>query len=41
VESKPGFRTKKAAEVYGRDQEAAIRNNTYVDPKAGQITRNE
>jgi integrase len=39
--SKPGFRTRKAAEDYGRDQEAAIRNNTYVDPRAGQITLTE
>src|SRR6266568_1517198 len=38
LESKPGFRARKDAENYGRDQEAAIRNNTYVDPKAGQIT---
>ena len=41
LESKPGFRTRKAAEDYGRDQEAAIRNHTYVDPRAGQITLNE
>ena len=38
LDSKPGFRTRKAAEDYGRDQEAAIRNHTYVDPRAGQIT---
>ena len=38
LDSKPGFRTRKAAEDYGSDQEAAIRNHTYVDPRAGQIT---
>jgi hypothetical protein len=37
LESKPGFQTRKAAEEYGRDQEAAIRNNTYVDVR-GRIT---
>ena len=37
-ESKGGFTTKKAALKYGRDHEAAIRNNTYVDPGAGKIT---
>jgi integrase len=37
----PGFRRRKDAEDYGRDQEAAIRNNTYVDPRAGQITLTE
>ena len=31
LDSKPGFGTRKAAEDYGRDQEAAIRNHTYVD----------
>ena len=36
--SKPGFKTRKAAEDYGRDQEAAIRNHTYVDPRASRIT---
>ena len=36
LESKPGFQTRKAAENYGRDQEAAIRGNTYVDPRAGR-----
>ena len=41
LDSKPGFRTRKAAEDYGRDQEAAIRNRTYVDPRAGQITLTE
>ena len=38
LESRPGFRTRKEAETYGRDHEAAIRNNTYVDPRAGRIT---
>ena len=41
LDSKPGFRTRKAAEDYGSDQEAAIRNHTYVDPRAGQITLTE
>jgi integrase len=41
LESRPGFRTRKAAENYGRDQEAAIRANTYVDPRAGRITLTE
>ena len=41
LESKPGFTTRKAAEEYGRDQEAAIRNHTYVDPRAGQTTLTE
>ena len=41
VESRSGFRTKTDAETYGRDQEAAIRNNTYVDPRAGKITVTE
>lgn len=31
-------RTRKAAENYARDQEAAIRAGTYVDPRAGRIT---
>jgi integrase len=38
LESKPGFTSRKAAENYGRDQEAAIRNHTYVDPQAGQLS---
>ena len=38
LESQPGFTTRKAAEKYGRDQEAAIRSSTYVDPRAGRIT---
>jgi hypothetical protein len=41
LESKPGFQTKKDAENYGRDQESAIRNNTYVDPRGGKITVTE
>jgi Phage integrase, N-terminal SAM-like domain len=41
LESRPGFHTRKAAENYGRDQEAAIRANTYVDPRAGKITLTE
>jgi integrase len=41
LESKPGFRSRKDAENYGRDQEAAIRNNTYLDPRAGRITLTE
>ena len=41
LESKPGFTSRKAAEDYGRDQEAAIRNNTYIHPRAGQITLTE
>src|SRR5690349_6505596 len=38
LESMPGFQRRKDAEEYAGDQEAAIRNNTYVDPRAGQIT---
>jgi hypothetical protein len=38
LESKPGFTSRKDAESYGRDQEAAIRANTYLDPRAGRIT---
>jgi integrase len=41
LESKPGFTSRKDAENYGRDQEAAIRANTYVDPRAGRITLSE
>ncbi len=41
LESRPGFHTRKAAENYGRDQEAAIRHHTYVDPRAGRITLTE
>ncbi|TDB87264.1 hypothetical protein E1264_15145 [Actinomadura sp. KC216] len=41
LESSPAslrFKTKTEAVDYGRDQESAIRNNTYVSPRAGQIT---
>ena len=41
LESKPGFMSRKDAENYGHDQEAAIRNNTYSDPRAGRITVTE
>ena len=41
LESKPGFTSRKDAENYGHDQEAAIRNNTYSDPRAGRITVTE
>jgi integrase len=41
LESKSGFRKRKDAEDYGRDQEAAIRNNTYIGPRAGKITLTE
>ncbi len=41
LESKPGFTSRKDAENYGRDQEAAIRANTYVEPRAGRITLTE
>lgn len=41
LESRPGFTSRKDAENYGRDQESAIRNNTYVDPRAGRITLTE
>ena len=33
LESKPGFTSRKAAEDYGRDQESAIRTNTYIERK--------
>lgn len=39
--SKPGFTSRKDAENYGRDQESSIRNNSYVDPRAGRITLTE
>ena len=39
--SKPGFRTKTAALKWGRDQEAAIRAGTWIDPDAGGITLDE
>ncbi len=35
---KAGFTSRKNVENYARDQEAAIRNNTYADPRAGRIT---
>src|SRR6266851_2438994 len=38
MQSKPRFTSRKDAENFGRDQEAAIRANTYVDPRAGRIT---
>ncbi len=38
MQSQPGFTSRKDAESFGRDQEAAIRANTYVDPRAGRIT---
>lgn len=38
LESKPGFKARKAAEEYGRDQECSIRNNTYIDQRVGRIT---
>src|SRR6266567_8508102 len=41
LESKPGFRTRKDAESYGRDREAAIRAGTYADPRAERITLTE
>jgi integrase len=41
LESKSGFQRRKDAEDYARDQEAAIRDNSYVDPRAGQITLTE
>jgi hypothetical protein len=37
-ESKPGFKTAKAALKYGQGQEADIQESTYTDPRAGQIT---
>lgn len=41
LEQQGGFQSAKAARAYARDQEAAIRTNTYVDPRAGQITLTE
>ncbi|MCC5574576.1 hypothetical protein IMZ11_02835 [Microtetraspora sp. AC03309] len=41
LESMTGFSTKRAAEQYANDQEAAIRAGRYIDPKAGQITVTE
>lgn len=34
--SEPGFPTRKKAEDYGNDQEAAMRAGTWVDPKLGE-----
>jgi integrase len=36
--SKSGFRTKKAAEDWGNEQEADIRRGTWLDPERGAIT---
>lgn len=41
LDSKPGFPTRRAAENYGNDQEAALRAGNYVDPRDGQITLTE
>jgi integrase len=41
LESKRGFTSRTAAEKFGRDQEAAIRANTYVDPRTGRVTVTE
>jgi integrase len=41
LESLPGFTSRRDAETYGRDQEAAIRAGAYVGPRAGQITLTE
>jgi integrase len=41
LESRSGFESKKDAETYARDQEAAIRANTYVSPRAGQLKLTE
>lgn len=35
LESRPGFLTRKEAENYGHDQEAAIRSNTSRRPTCG------
>jgi integrase len=40
-ESRGGFASRKEALRYAKDQEAAIRFNTYLDPRAGRITLNE
>jgi hypothetical protein len=37
-ESRGGFASRKEALRYAKDQEAAIRFNTYLDPRAGRIT---
>jgi integrase len=36
--SEPGFPTRRKAEEYGDDQEAAMRAGTWIDPKAGERT---
>lgn len=36
--SKSGFATKKAAKIYGEDQESAVRSGGYIDPRAGDRT---
>lgn len=41
LESESGFETKNAALDFGRDKEASIRNHTYVDPRAANMTLNE
>jgi len=37
-ESQGGFASRKEALQYAKDQEATIRFNTYIDPRAGRIT---
>lgn len=41
VESKPGFETKRQAEIYGEEQEAKVRAGTYIEPRNGKITLGE
>jgi len=41
LESKPGFQTRKDAETYGHDQEAASRTSTYTAPRGPQTTLTE
>lgn len=38
MESKSGFASRRDAENYGHDQEAAIRARTYVDPRNNRVT---
>lgn len=38
VDSKPGFDTKRKAEIYGEEQEAKVRAGTYIDPRKGKMT---
>ncbi len=40
-DSQSGFETKAAALAWGRDQEAKIRDGTWTDRKAGEITVGE